>query len=286
MTIPAVNQYGEGTWNFGLPFELNLQEDGAGASLPRLYICVNSADSWNRYRVEGYSHVDIPLTAGMYQAKARCWKPCGTIRESVQDFFIGGSLQLLNRQHPAQPGSIKARCLSYHGFETATTGTVHVRFNVIVQHCGAGSQTAHNAEQAETMRPETQADIDDREIEAMELRARLVQRAQDRVNKYAMLEAGSAKKTPVRRRSITRKTTVREAEATTVEPEEAGGRTPSGARRRTSARAGRRQRQASALPPMPPADQAEAVETNELSQAAGAEADLPIEDSGEVKKEL
>jgi len=203
MSAPRVSPKGVGTWNFALPFELTLVEMESGASHPRLYVCINSVDNWQRHRVEGYTHIDIPMTAGMYDLNASAWKPSGTIRESMQDFFIGGALQLVNRQHPAPPGSIQSRCLSYHGFEAHTTGEVRVRLNVVVQHSGAQSTKSVKKDTFEgpIVTKETQAEIEAREMQEMELRARLVKRAQDRVSKYSMLDANSIKKNSTKRRT-------------------------------------------------------------------------------------
>lgn len=207
MSKPAVNAMGEGVWHFGLPFELEMRELEAGGALPRLYLCVNSLDSWERHRVEGYSHVDIPLTAGSYSLTGSAWKPKGTIRESMQDFFVGGALQLVHHQHPVPPASVKTRCLSYHGFQTVSTGSVTVKVHVVVQHAGAHSrEVAQRRSTAEgfELSKESQAEAQEREMEEMELRARLVKRAQDRVNKYNMLDASSVKKSPGKARRASR----------------------------------------------------------------------------------
>eukprot|EP00658_Telonema_sp_P-2_P048076 TRINITY_DN36591_c0_g1_i1.p1 TRINITY_DN36591_c0_g1~~TRINITY_DN36591_c0_g1_i1.p1 ORF type:complete len:243 (-),score=28.44 TRINITY_DN36591_c0_g1_i1:2-730(-) len=214
----------------------------------------------------------------------------------MQDFFLGGALQMVHHQHPAPPGTIKAKCLSYHGFETKSTGSVTVRLNVVVQHSGKTSHSITRlgpSDDPVLMKKETQDEIDEREIEEMELRQRLVKRAQDRVNKYAMLEANSIKKGSTSKRRQSRSKVVRQSEPAHIEQQasdptsknpmppsslpnvNASGpaRRPPQPRRRISRLGSTRQ----APPPPPPV--AEKIESNMLATAVASDLSPVPEDT-------
>ncbi|XP_068923525.1 tectonic-like complex member MKS1 isoform X2 [Petaurus breviceps papuanus] len=101
---------------------------------PVLYLEVISLDFWQRYRVEGYGSIVLPLAPGSHTIKASTWRPMesGTLAE-LRRFFIGGSLELEDMLYVRIPGNFKGSRLSRFGFRTETTGSVTFRFHCLHQ---------------------------------------------------------------------------------------------------------------------------------------------------------
>ncbi|EDM05614.1 Meckel syndrome, type 1 [Rattus norvegicus] len=125
---------------FSFPFTFEaffLHEDESDESLPEwpvLYCKVLSLDFWQRYRVEGYGAVVLPVTPGSHTLTASTWRPMelGLVAE-LRRFFIGGSLELEDPSYVRIPGTFKGERLSRFGFRTETTGTVTFRLHCLQQ---------------------------------------------------------------------------------------------------------------------------------------------------------
>jgi len=131
-----LDQSGVDKWHFGFPFELDLhRRSGANpVRTPRIYMCVNSIDTWNRHHVEGYGFVDVPSYAGMHNLRVHTWRPQGTVREQMRNFYLGGALQLGAVNYPPMADKLPGRVMNQHGFQTQTSGTVSLRIQVVNQH--------------------------------------------------------------------------------------------------------------------------------------------------------
>ncbi|XP_036613949.1 Meckel syndrome type 1 protein isoform X2 [Trichosurus vulpecula] len=101
---------------------------------PVLYLEVISLDFWQRYRVEGYGSIILPLAPGSHTMTVSTWRPVesGTLAE-LRRFFIGGSLELEDLSYVRIPGNFKGNRLSRFGFRTETTGSVTFRFHCLQQ---------------------------------------------------------------------------------------------------------------------------------------------------------
>jgi len=168
--------------HIGYPLELHLvcdlssvhggprETSGTGglSSSPVLFISVISCDGWDRHRSCGYSYIDLPITAGIKDLVATCWKPKGSSAQAESDFYLGGSTRLAgisyarvpsenfnsSREHllssgiesigPSQEStsskpesephpSLPVNHLSRFGFETETTGEIGLRCCSIIQ---------------------------------------------------------------------------------------------------------------------------------------------------------
>jgi hypothetical protein len=160
--------------HIGYPLELHLACDlssvhglseetsGTGGipSHPVLFISVMNRDSWDRHRSCGYSYIDLPITAGIRDLIAPCWKPKGSPAQAESDFYLGGSTRLAGISYVRVPSetsnssevnvtddkgiaAIKANNikepllstnhLSRFGFETETTGEIGIRCCSIIQ---------------------------------------------------------------------------------------------------------------------------------------------------------
>ncbi|KNC54346.1 uncharacterized protein AMSG_10339 [Thecamonas trahens ATCC 50062] len=101
-------------------------------AMPRLLLKVASYDWWERNRLEGYAHVDLPARPGHYMLEVPTWKPALSVRQQLQSYFIGGSPELAEFGHAAVPSSHEAGTpLNKLGFETESSGSLKIRLNVV-----------------------------------------------------------------------------------------------------------------------------------------------------------
>jgi hypothetical protein len=168
--------------HIGYPLELHLvcdlscvhggprEASGTGGmpSPPVLFISVTSRDHWDRHRSYGYSYIDLPITAGIKDLVATCWKPKGSSAQAESDFYLGGSTRLAGISYARVPSenfntsgkhslssgisavgtsqewatskpesdphpSLHVNHLSRFGFETETTGEIGLRCCSITQ---------------------------------------------------------------------------------------------------------------------------------------------------------
>ena len=70
-------------------------ETDALATRPYILFQVNSVDSWNRYRIEGYGFLRLPFEDGFHEITVQTWKPKGSLNTEVHSFFLGGSVRIL-----------------------------------------------------------------------------------------------------------------------------------------------------------------------------------------------
>ena len=63
---------------------------------PYLLFQVNSVDSWNRHRIEGYGFLRLPLEPGYHKGiEVDTWRPRGSLATEIHSFFLGGSVRVL-----------------------------------------------------------------------------------------------------------------------------------------------------------------------------------------------
>jgi Meckel syndrome type 1 protein len=102
--------------------------------MPKIYFEVASYDSWSRYRVEGYSWLQVPTRPGRYNENLNNWRPRGdSFIYELRRFFIGGSPELEDITYSAVPSDHEGSVLSRFGFRTVTTGYLNVALNVLFQ---------------------------------------------------------------------------------------------------------------------------------------------------------
>ena len=61
---------------------------------PYILLQVNSKDSWNRHRIEGYGFVRMPKEAGYHNIEVDCWRPRASLDAEIHSFFLGGSVRI------------------------------------------------------------------------------------------------------------------------------------------------------------------------------------------------
>ncbi|XP_061196324.1 uncharacterized protein LOC133204586 [Saccostrea echinata] len=129
--------------HFSFPFEFEMfykdetyieENKDPFPHFPFILMEVLSLDSWNRFRTEGYTYLAIPPRPGVYKETVHCWRPLGpSFVSEMRRFFIGGSPELEDPTYTAIPSTFDGPHLSKYGFRTETTGSVDVKFNVIMQ---------------------------------------------------------------------------------------------------------------------------------------------------------
>jgi len=55
---------------------------------------INSVDSWQRNKIEGYTFNTIPNKSGFYNHNLICYKPKDDVYQKVYSFFLGGSRKI------------------------------------------------------------------------------------------------------------------------------------------------------------------------------------------------
>ncbi|KAI8819600.1 ciliary basal body-associated, B9 protein-domain-containing protein [Fimicolochytrium jonesii] len=137
--LGGTTQVARGVWekgwraSVGCPLEWVLVRRDKNKDRPKLFITVNSVDSWNRHRVEGYGYLYIPQTTGHHTLTIPTWRPLGTYLTRLREFFIGGSPELEDLEWMCLPDGDKPRVVNKFGSQVATSGTVEVELNVVEQ---------------------------------------------------------------------------------------------------------------------------------------------------------
>lgn len=93
---------------------------------PKIHFQVWHQDSFGRNELYGYGFCHIPTSPGIHNIECPTWRPAGTFREQISQFFIGGGPQLKNPD------------LIYNGGErynlhTIAMGKVHLQLGIILR---------------------------------------------------------------------------------------------------------------------------------------------------------
>jgi hypothetical protein len=121
--------------NFAYPFELQCiatEKKGMDVMMtgdwPQLFIEVGSCGCWGRHYVEGYGYASIPRRPGTYDLTVNTWKPRGSIRDRMADFFLGGARHLTDHvNYSAHPNPAdRGAFLNKYGFVTESSGEVNI----------------------------------------------------------------------------------------------------------------------------------------------------------------
>lgn len=112
---PMLEEQNEYKHNFCTPFELELlcHDYIVDRSNPKLLLQVNSVDSYNRHRIEGYCFLNIPMDTGFYQIEIPCYKPKEDNYMKVFSFFLGGSRKIPDLREIAKTSSKNEKVLYF-----------------------------------------------------------------------------------------------------------------------------------------------------------------------------
>eukprot|EP00284_Hemiselmis_tepida_P006908 CAMPEP_0174937344 /NCGR_PEP_ID=MMETSP1355-20121228/60210_1 /TAXON_ID=464990 /ORGANISM="Hemiselmis tepida, Strain CCMP443" /LENGTH=556 /DNA_ID=CAMNT_0016184189 /DNA_START=98 /DNA_END=1764 /DNA_ORIENTATION=- len=142
----------EAVANFSMPVELTLWEcakdeqakgkenregegkEGKGGArrVPCMLLQVNSYDQWDRQRVLGYGHMNLPLSPGFTDQAVMTWRPALSQVGKMRSFFIGGTPELRDLTFAGLPTGLQGP-LSRYGFSSESSGSVRVRSHCVVQ---------------------------------------------------------------------------------------------------------------------------------------------------------
>ena len=97
--------------NFSFPFDLQFIQTHSeeSSARPHLLFQVNSWDSWNRHRIEGYGALQFPGVEGSHEFKIQTWKPRGSFDNEIHSFFLGGSVRVLELEDIIQSHTINEK---------------------------------------------------------------------------------------------------------------------------------------------------------------------------------
>lgn len=93
---------------------------------PRLHVQVWHQDGFGRNELFAYGFVHIPSSPGLHSIECTTWKPNGTLKEELTQYFVGGCLQLKS------PDMIYSGADRYK-LHTVAMGKVHVQLNIILR---------------------------------------------------------------------------------------------------------------------------------------------------------
>mmetsp|Transcript_3731 Transcript_3731/g.9397 ORF Transcript_3731/g.9397 Transcript_3731/m.9397 type:complete len:565 (-) Transcript_3731:36-1730(-) len=186
--------------HFGMPVEVTLWKAVEGKTdeedskkkeakrVPCMLLQVNSYDQWDRQRVQGYGHINLPLEPGSQEITISTWRPALTQIGRMRSFFIGGTPELRDLTFAGVPTTQQGNVLSRYGFSTESSGHVRIRAHCAVQGAKPVVHTKVEAKAKDTLRSSAQA-VADAVGGAAAKREAILQRARQRIE--AQREAGS-----------------------------------------------------------------------------------------------
>jgi hypothetical protein len=94
-------------------------------------------DGWGRHRIEGYSFVRMPETAGYHKIEVETWRPRGSLNSEIHSFFLGGSIRIHKLQEMVRTKYVdeqgKNEIVNRFGLETENSGKIQLNLNFCYQ---------------------------------------------------------------------------------------------------------------------------------------------------------
>jgi len=124
------------TSHFCFPFDYQflVKESAIKNNCPYLLLQVNSKDSWNRHRIEGYGFIRFPLNPGYHEVKVETWRPRASLESEIHSFFLGGSARIQKVEELVRTQFVdsngQADIVNRFGLETEDAGVIRVNINV------------------------------------------------------------------------------------------------------------------------------------------------------------
>lgn len=98
---------------------------------------VNSLDSWERNKIEGYGFIDVPNTPGFHQLTIQTYKPNDDLFTRVYEYFLGGAIKIKEFDNIANSFYIDSHnqktVINRYSLSTESAGEIVVRMNVSIQ---------------------------------------------------------------------------------------------------------------------------------------------------------
>uniref|UniRef100_A0A914PCQ3 B9 domain-containing protein 2 n=1 Tax=Panagrolaimus davidi TaxID=227884 RepID=A0A914PCQ3_9BILA len=111
---------------FAHPIEIHLATKTI-QGWPRINIEVWHQDSYGRQEIYGYGTIFIPTSPGEHVIDCQCWRPKGSARDEIMQFFVGGGLQLRSLSALESPEERMK-------LQTIAMGTIRFRLSQITRH--------------------------------------------------------------------------------------------------------------------------------------------------------
>ncbi|VIO87027.1 Uncharacterized protein BM_BM6433 [Brugia malayi] len=92
---------------------------------PSISLQIWHYDEFGRQELYGYGSIYLPASPGEHQMKCYTWRPKGSLREEMMQYFVGGGLQLSNEN--------STRLDEYSRLRTVSMGVVKLRISVITK---------------------------------------------------------------------------------------------------------------------------------------------------------
>ncbi|GFU71444.1 meckel syndrome type 1 protein homolog [Trichonephila clavipes] len=121
---------------YGYTFSLELSSNVTEFTDESLKVIfeVTSVDYWGNFRNEGYGYADLVLTPGEAAQNIYTWKiEPTTLKDKLQNFFIGGMPHLDDLSYIIDPKETKDSQLSKYGVQTTSSGIVTFKSFIIRQ---------------------------------------------------------------------------------------------------------------------------------------------------------
>lgn len=121
-------------FSFPMSWSFTASPLGLQTAWPQVLVQVNSCDSWNRHRIEGYGFLQLPPQAGYYELSVRTYRPLENLYAEVYSFFLGGSVRVENPWDMAQTFALdeEGQKTNVNRFGLATVSSGKVMFNLSV----------------------------------------------------------------------------------------------------------------------------------------------------------
>ncbi|EOD25780.1 hypothetical protein EMIHUDRAFT_205908 [Emiliania huxleyi CCMP1516] len=94
---------------------------------PKLILEVWTVDQFGRCELGGYGCCVVPTSSGMHEVQT--WRPCGTLREQITSFFLGGVPTLKHRE-------VISSSFDRFRLHTETAGAVSLRLCIVTKGLG------------------------------------------------------------------------------------------------------------------------------------------------------
>ncbi|XP_054759744.1 B9 domain-containing protein 2-like [Lytechinus pictus] len=92
---------------------------------PKLKFEVYHQDDFGRNELYGYGFCHLPTSPGTHDIQCPTWRPSGTFREQVSQYFIGGASQLRNAD--------MVQSAERYTLQTVAMGKVHCQLGIILK---------------------------------------------------------------------------------------------------------------------------------------------------------
>lgn len=128
----------EEVYNFNYVIKLSFDyvrlSDSSKISHPQILFEVYSVGWFDRHRLEGYGHFNLPQSNQSIDSEIRTWRPKHGVFSEMSNHFLGSSRTLKDSKfiYPDLSSQVNPVGLNKFGFQSETSGTIRFRCNTII----------------------------------------------------------------------------------------------------------------------------------------------------------